>query len=98
VGTDPFVIFRLAEPRHVYAVRLALEFEHAGPPAESQLFWANRRKNEFFAPERVRTWKQRTTPGIQYVNVVINAEVDEIRFDPDTKRGRVKVRELSLLR
>ena len=97
LGEDPNLVFELAQPQRVCAVRIDYAVEHAGDgPVIGQLYWADTsRGTDFVEAERNTTWL--AAAGRHSETVWIYATINRFRFDPDKQPGHVRIDALSLL-
>jgi hypothetical protein len=98
LGDDPFLVFALKEPQFLAGICLAYAYEDTPTPAELQVFWRNRgRQEEFVATERNEFKVLPTDKGPGTVIIWINDSIDEFRVDPDTKPCGFKLSAITLL-
>jgi hypothetical protein len=96
-GDDPFVVFSLPRPLLVYGVRITFAYEQAASPAACEFYWCLSRQNAFSATERNRRWEQDATSEDIVKTVLVMDVIDRVRFDPDGKPCRVRIKEVALL-
>lgn len=96
IGPDPWVRFDLPAPIRVAGVRIRYDHRNDdGAPARFRLAW--RPDDRYRAPERQYGDWNLPTGDDRSVTVWIDGPVAQVRVQPDNRRCRFRIRELTLL-
>ncbi|MCE9530126.1 MAG: hypothetical protein K8T89_03160 [Planctomycetes bacterium] len=97
VGTDPYAIFRLDQPRFVRALRIRFVLtKGVQAPASMQFFWMCTGVNQFHPNERNVRFAVLPIEREQTRIILIDDTIDQIRLDPDDGPCRIEIRELAV--
>ncbi len=81
-GRDPYVVFTLDEPQHIYAIRLIFSYESSRNPETCEFYWQSRGASDFVSGDRFRTWQQNTAQKPCSRTILVDEIIDEFRIDP----------------
>jgi 4-amino-4-deoxy-L-arabinose transferase-like glycosyltransferase len=94
-GDDPYLIFKLDQPRYVYCVRLRFVLDNAQHlPGILQNWWMRSGRTTFTSDGCTSLFRIRPNPEEQVLTVWINQEIDLFRIDPDMRPCHFELKEM----
>ena len=96
-SNDPYLIFRFPKPQYAWGIRLTCSYKgRMDDPAIFQAFWKLSGSNEFTDKERMSAIT--IAENEKQIILPIDAVIDSLRIDPDTKPRAFRISGLELLR
>ncbi len=94
-GVDPYLVFALKRPEHVYGIKLKYVVHHDKKTAPLRVFWKRGDRNEFSAAER-NVLVNVETGGENTTTIPVNDTIDHYRIDLEDPTSAIRISEIVL--